>query len=153
MTGGQVLAVLKSRGVVLEPQGDRLHYRAPRGILTPELRQALAEHKAEIMALLRRPRLVLAPPRWHAEEVGRRVEEEGVCVFWSDVLREMIAFVKDEAYLDKVPAGVVVFRPDELELLFPQVSPNPPKDTDGRREDSGRGWVRELQGRWPGVLG
>ena len=33
------------------------------------------------------------------------------------------------------------------------VNPNPPKDTDGRREDSGRGWVRELQGRWPGVLG
>ena len=33
------------------------------------------------------------------------------------------------------------------------VSPNPPKDTDRRREDSGRGWVRELQGRWPGVLG
>ncbi len=33
------------------------------------------------------------------------------------------------------------------------ISPNPPKDTDGRREDSGRGWVRELQGRWPGILG
>ena len=33
------------------------------------------------------------------------------------------------------------------------LSPNPPKNTDGRREDSGRGWVRELQGRWPGVLG
>ena len=33
------------------------------------------------------------------------------------------------------------------------VSPNPPKDTEGRREGSGRGWVRELQGRWPGVLG
>ena len=32
-------------------------------------------------------------------------------------------------------------------------NPNPPKDTDGRREGSGRGWVRELQGRWPGVLG
>ena len=29
-------------------------------------------------------------------------------------------------------------------------SPNPPKDTEGRREDSGRG-VRELQGRWPGL--
>ena len=34
-----------------------------------------------------------------------------------------------------------------------RLNPNPPKDTDGRREDSGRGWVRELQGRWPGVLG
>ena len=33
------------------------------------------------------------------------------------------------------------------------LSPNPPKDTDGRREDSGREWVRELQGRWPGLLG
>ena len=32
-----------------------------------------------------------------------------------------------------------------------ELSPNPPKDTDGRREDSGRGWVRELQGRRPGV--
>ena len=33
------------------------------------------------------------------------------------------------------------------------LNPNPPKDTDGRREGSGRGWVRELQGRWPGLLG
>ncbi len=44
----------------------------------------------------------------------------------------------------------------ELGAGFPpllRLSPNPPKDTDGRREDSGRGWVRELQGRWPGVLG
>ena len=40
-----------------------------------------------------------------------------------------------------VPAGIYT------------LSPNPPKDTDGRREGSGRGWVRELQGRWPGVLG
>ena len=30
------------------------------------------------------------------------------------------------------------------------LSPNPPKDTDGRVEDSGRG-VRELQGRYPGL--
>ena len=40
-----------------------------------------------------------------------------------------------------------------LHHLVPLLSPNPPKDTDGRREGSGRGWVRELQGRWPGVLG
>ena len=40
-----------------------------------------------------------------------------------------------------------------LLAMEPSLSPNPPKDTDGRREGSGRGWVRELQGRWPGVLG
>ena len=30
------------------------------------------------------------------------------------------------------------------------LNPNPPMDTDGRRENSGRG-VRELQGRWSGL--
>ena len=45
-------------------------------------------------------------------------------------------------------------QPVPIELTCDDIlSPNPPKDTDGRREDSGRGWVRELQGRWPGVLG
>ena len=42
---------------------------------------------------------------------------------------------------------------EEERSLQSRLSPNPPKDTDGRREGSGRGWVRELQGRWPGVLG
>ena len=41
----------------------------------------------------------------------------------------------------------------EFDARFLAYYPNPPKDTDGRREGSGRGWVRELQGRWPGVLG
>ena len=31
--------------------------------------------------------------------------------------------------------------------LHTTLTPNPPKDTDGRREESGRGWVRELQGK------
>ena len=51
--------------------------------------------------------------------------------------------------------GKFAIHPAQLDIinrLF-SPSPNPPKDTDGRREDSGRGWVRELQGRWPGVLG
>ena len=32
-----------------------------------------------------------------------------------------------------------------------RLCPPKPESTDGGREDSGRGWVRELQGRWPGV--
>ena len=49
------------------------------------------------------------------------------------------------------PSMKLLQRPNPQKRL--RLSPNPPKDTDGRREDSGRGWVRELQGRWPGVLG
>ena len=30
-----------------------------------------------------------------------------------------------------------------LVVINVRINPNPPKDTDGRREDSGRGWVRE----------
>ena len=48
--------------------------------------------------------------------------------------------------------AVGLFRRDQPTIETTLI-PNPPKDTDGRREDSGRGWVRELQGRWPGVLG
>ena len=55
------------------------------------------------------------------------------------------AVVKAASVLEGLGAAV-----EEVSL---PLSPNPPKDTDGRREDSGRGWVRELQGRWPGVLG
>ena len=60
-----------------------------------------------------------------------------------------------------IPLGRPLGEPGSIPLVHPGLrertprflSPNPPKDTDGRREDSGRGWVRELQGRWPGVLG
>ena len=47
----------------------------------------------------------------------------------------------------------VALREVVLRGCYRALIPNPPKDTDGRGEDSGRGWVRELQGRWPGVLG
>ena len=49
--------------------------------------------------------------------------------------------------------GLFVRSIDQIKRAVSAVIPNPPKDTDGRGEGSGRGWVRELQGRWPGVLG
>ena len=42
---------------------------------------------------------------------------------------------------------------DRIHQLQDGRCPIYPESTEGRREDSGRGWVRELQGRWPGVLG
>ena len=67
------------------------------------------------------------------------------------------------AYLSRQGIGSVMSFPsvtivdvgqgERLRSALFGVSPNPPKDTDGRREGSGRGWVRELQGRWPGLLG
>ena len=44
---------LRRRGIELIPDGDTLAYRGPRGVLTPELRDAIASDKPGLLALLR----------------------------------------------------------------------------------------------------
>ena len=73
-------------------------------------------------------------------------EEGGVDPEYGETAVVYVAFEEEEERILKQRMAELV---DEGFGL----SPNPPKDTDGRREDSGRGWVRELQGRWPGVSG
>ena len=81
----------------------------------------------------------------------------------AEILASGIAEVEPPAELKGMIEDSVADQPKPLETRIrgtgPSfldrlgLTPNPPKDTDGRREDSGRGWVRELQGRWPGLLG
>ena len=49
----ELLAELSQRGVKLWADGDQLRIRAPKAILTPELRDSLTEYKAELLSLLR----------------------------------------------------------------------------------------------------
>ena len=55
MTTHELLTAAQTAGITLEARGDRLHIEAPRGSLTPELRDTLAERKAELLALLAPP--------------------------------------------------------------------------------------------------
>jgi surfactin family lipopeptide synthetase A len=48
----QFLSDLRSLGVLLSVEGERLHCNAPKGALTPALRQQLAERKSEILQFL-----------------------------------------------------------------------------------------------------
>lgn len=52
MTANHLLALTREAGIVLEAQGERLMVDAPRGVLTPELRAELANHKPELLAVL-----------------------------------------------------------------------------------------------------
>src|SRR5207248_8178350 len=52
MNLNEVLAELSNVGVKLWAEGEQLRIRAPVGRLTSELRNALAENKAEILMLL-----------------------------------------------------------------------------------------------------
>ena len=52
MNAVDVLARAFRLGIVLEPSGENLRWRAPQGTLTSDLREAMAEHKREILILL-----------------------------------------------------------------------------------------------------
>jgi thioester reductase-like protein/FkbH-like protein len=56
MTIDELLDLFNARGVEIEAEGDALRVRARTGVLTPELRAALAEHKEELLSLLRQRR-------------------------------------------------------------------------------------------------
>ena len=49
MTPVEILKRVSDAGIILEAVEERLRVDAPRGALTLELRQALAEHKAQIL--------------------------------------------------------------------------------------------------------
>jgi hypothetical protein len=63
----ELLAAVQQAGIHLSADGDTLKYDAPRGALTPDLRAALLEHKATLLAVLERLQamrhLAVAAPR------------------------------------------------------------------------------------------
>jgi hypothetical protein len=62
MTSKELFANLKKHGVELSLDGENLRYRAPKGVLTSELRQSLTEQKQAILTLLSQPSPIGAAP-------------------------------------------------------------------------------------------
>ena len=52
MNKDELVAEAHRLGISLTSNGEKLRVEAPKGALTEEIRQALAEHKAEILSLL-----------------------------------------------------------------------------------------------------
>ena len=55
MSAAELLTELQTQGVQITADGDRLRIRAPRGTMTPELRERLAKSKPDILAALSMP--------------------------------------------------------------------------------------------------
>lgn len=51
-------------------------------------------------------------------EIDAIVEDEDVCLLYSHVLKDYIAFVKNDSYLKDVPLGFLPYSIDELRSLF-----------------------------------
>ena len=62
MSAVPLIVELRRAGIVLSAVGDRLHVEAPIGVVTPVLRQRIAENKAGLMAELKlEPDAVVEP--------------------------------------------------------------------------------------------
>ena len=61
-SAGSLLAELRQAGVVLAVNGDRLHYSAPLGVMTPEFLAAVKKHKPALLRLLVEREAAPTPP-------------------------------------------------------------------------------------------
>jgi len=86
----ELLDKARKRGIVLEPDGDWLFYRGPTGAMTPELRDALTQHKVGIINHILGQRassnVEVKPPR-HMLDIWIEV----AIPEWERILRESIA--------------------------------------------------------------
>ena len=108
MIATEVLAELRHRGVELFVADGVLRYRAPRGVLTPELLATLSAHKAELLAMLAAPAFDL--------DAGDLVAFKLVNTSIGDVW----VVADDDTLVDHpdiIRAGLPVFYFDELEQL------------------------------------
>lgn len=120
MDAAVILDKLRELGISVRSEGDEL-VLTPGSKVPPQLIEPIKANKLQIMDVLRhsKPAVVSAAPEWHAKEVERRVFEEGVCLFWSNLFGETIAFVLNERLQDEVPPGIVCYSLPEIAMLFP----------------------------------
>lgn len=112
MTADILLVTLRSLGVSLSASGDRIKFRAPAGVMTLELRAALATQKPSILATLRVSELQVA------EVSGRLSRGRGWAALRSHVLAEIVVFRRDEQV--RIPdefGRFVSYTRAELEIL------------------------------------
>jgi hypothetical protein len=88
-----------------------------------ELIAALHQHKPQVRAVLGKGAYDPAYPRAaerHEEltDLGRRVEEEGYVLLWSEVLKDLVAFYHSETDRAKIPPFFVPYSDAELLKLF-----------------------------------
>jgi hypothetical protein len=95
MSAVELIRQCRAAGIHLQARGERLHVEAPAGSVTPELRQRLTDHKAELLALhaIRARLLVLAVklgiPRavvdvLPVEELETTAEQAALCEGYMD---------------------------------------------------------------------
>lgn len=111
MTSTDLLHELTRRGVILEPSGDRLRYKAPVGVMTSELKRALADQKASLLQILgvEVPTAAASKPPDDCAIIALKV--------WSTILDEAIWVVADDVPKDAWPVDALTYTHQEVKVL------------------------------------
>ena len=113
MSAADTLAAARALGVVLSAAGGELRYVAPAGALSPELRAALVEHKAELLAALAGEADAAAAQR--AAASARRSRALALLAADAEPLHAVVA----DAGADPVLVTVAVRGKGTVELAIP----------------------------------
>ncbi len=68
MSATALLERIRGKNIFLSADGERIRYQAPKGALTPELRQEIKDHKNELLDILQ------DNPGNHDAEIQRRAD-------------------------------------------------------------------------------
>ena len=52
MTAEQVLSYVNQKGIILTADGDQINYKAPTGVMTPDITDIIRKHKPGILGIL-----------------------------------------------------------------------------------------------------
>jgi len=109
----KIITELVGLGVELSVEDDVIEL-TPGSRVPDRLATMVKIHKADIIDRLN----VSTPSDEELVEIEEQVQANGYVLLWSTVLRDMVAFCREDKDRRSVPVGFVIYTVDELATLF-----------------------------------